>query len=137
MKTLWEVFSSAINGSLQWTWRSITFDVPWYTNYFWGLILISVIVWIMEIVFPWRKQQSIFRKDFWLDAFYMFFNFFIFSIVISGFYGLLQVAFASGGVKMDSVSLITISSFPQWAQLLLFFIVLDLVQWFTHILLHK
>ena len=137
MKTLWEVFSSAINGSLQWTWRSITFDVPWYTNYFWGLILISVIVWIMEIVFPWRKQQSIFRKDFWLDAFYMFFNFFIFSIVISGFYGLLQVAFASGGVKMDSVSLITISSFPQWAQLLLFFIVLDFVQWFTHILLHK
>lgn len=137
MKMLWEIFSSAVHGSLQWTWKSITFEVPWYTNYFWGLILISVLVWVMEIVFPWRKQQSIFRKDFWLDAFYMFFNFFVFSIVISGFYGLLQVAFTSAGVQMDSVSFLSISSLPQWAQLLLFFVVLDFVQWFTHILLHK
>lgn len=137
MKMLWEIFSSAIHGSLQWTWKSITFEVPWYTNYFWGLILISVLVWVMEIVFPWRKQQSIFRKDFWLDAFYMFFNFFVFSIVISGFYGLLQVAFTSAGVQMDSVSFLSISSLPQWAQLLLFFVFLDFVQWFTHILLHK
>ena len=87
-----DAFVNAFNGTADWTWKSIIFEVPWYTNYFWGLILISLIVWVLEIVFPWRKEQSIFRKDFWLDAFYMFFNFFLFAIAISGFYKLIQVA---------------------------------------------
>ncbi len=137
MNAIWEVFVSAINGSLQWTWKSIIFEVPWYTNYFWGLILISLLVWGLEILFPWRKDQSIFRKDFWLDAVYMFFNFFAFSIVISGVYGILGVLFNTLGVQLDSISLIPISTLPQWSQLLIFFILLDFVQWFTHILLHK
>lgn len=137
MNTLWEVFISAINGSLQWTWKSIIFEVPWYTNYFWGLIVISLLVWGLEILFPWRKDQSIFRKDFWLDAGYMFFNFFAFSIVISGFYGILEMLFNAIGIHLDSLSLISLSSLPQWLQLLVFFILLDFVQWFTHILLHK
>jgi len=137
MNTLWEIFSSAINGSLQWTWKSIIFEVPWYTNYFWGLILISLLVWGLEMLFPWRKVQSIFREDFWLDAVYMFFNFFIFSIVISGVYGLLEVVFNKMGIQLDSFSVIPLSSLPQWSQLLIFFILLDFVQWFTHILLHK
>ena len=78
-------FIRSFNGTLDWTWKSIIFEVPFYTNYFWGLILISLFVWGLEMVFPWRKEQAIFRKDFWLDGFYMFFNFFIFSIVIGGF----------------------------------------------------
>jgi len=69
-----EVFLNAILGSFNWTLRSIMFDVPFYENYFWGLILISVLVWVLEILFPWRKNQAVFRKDFALDVFYMFFN---------------------------------------------------------------
>lgn len=130
-------FIDAFNGSVQWTWKSILFDVPWYTNYFWGLIAISLLVWILEMIFPWRKEQSIFRKDFWLDAFYMFFNFFMFAIVISGFYKLLGVLFTDIGISSKSLSIIDLSSLPMWAQLLVFFIVLDFVQWFTHVLLHK
>ena len=49
-----------------------------WDNYFYGLIAISLIVWLLEALFPWRKNQSLFRKDFWLDTFYMYFNFFIF-----------------------------------------------------------
>lgn len=124
-------------GSLQWTWKSILFDVPWYTNYFWGLILLSLLVWGLEILFPWRKEQSIFRKDFWLDAFYMFFNFFIFAIVISGFYKLLEIFFLDVGVSISSLALVDMSQWPTWAQLLFFFVVLDFVQWFTHIMLHR
>ncbi|WP_420321201.1 sterol desaturase family protein [Flagellimonas sp.] len=124
-------------GSLRWTWNSILFDVPWYTNYFWGLIVISVFVWGLEIVFPWRKEQSIFRKDFWLDAFYMFFNFFIFAIIISGFYKLLEVLFLNIGITSKSFALIDPSLWPQWLQLVVFFILLDFVQWFTHICLHR
>jgi sterol desaturase/sphingolipid hydroxylase (fatty acid hydroxylase superfamily) len=131
------VFTDSLIGTLNWTWDSILFNVPWYTNYFWGLICISLFVWILEIVFPWRRDQPIFRKDFWLDAFYMFFNFFIFAIVISGVYKLLEVLFIDLGITAKSLSIVDISSISMWLQLLVFFIVLDFVQWFTHVLLHR
>ncbi len=133
MYAFWESFK----GTADWTIRSILFEVPWYTNYFWGLILISLVVWALEILFPWRKEQKIIRQDFWLDAFYMFFNFFIFSIVISGVYKVLELSFEDAGVAAQSLSLLNISEWPQWSQLLIFFIVLDFVQWFTHVLLHR
>ena len=137
MEAYVEAFLNAITGTLSWTWKSINFNVPWYLNYFWGLILISLIVWILEIIFPWRKNQGVFRKDFWLDGFYMFFNFFLFAIAISGIYKILGVFFEDIGIKANSLALIDISNWPMWGQLLLFFIVLDFVQWFTHVLLHK
>lgn len=124
-------------GMVQWTWKSILFEVPWYNNYFWGLIVISLLVWGLEILFPWRKEQSIFRKDFWLDGFYMFFNFFIFAIIISGVYKFLGVLFKDIGISATSLTIIDIAHWPQWLQLVVFFIVLDFVQWFTHVLLHK
>ena len=124
-------------GMVQWTWKSIVFDVPWYTNYFWGLILISLLVWGLEILFPWRKEQSIFRKDFWLDIFYMFFNFFVFAIIINGVYKVLTILFNDFGITSKSLAILDIANWPQWVQLLVFFVVLDFVQWFTHILLHR
>jgi len=124
-------------GMVQWTWKSIVFDVPWYTNYFWGLILLSLLVWGLEILFPWRKEQSIFRKDFWLDIFYMFFNFFVFAIIINGVYKVLTILFNDFGITSKSLAILDIANWPQWVQLLVFFVVLDFVQWFTHILLHR
>lgn len=132
-----EAFGDAFMGNLMWTWRSITFDVPWYTNYFWGLIVISLLIWALEVSFPWRKQQSAFRQDFWLDGFYMFFNFFVFTIAISGFYRFLELAFADLGIRTESLAIVDLSAFPIWAQLLIFFVVLDFLQWGTHILLHR
>lgn len=137
MEKYTNAFINAFDNTVDWTWKSIVFEVPWYTNYFWGLIVISLFVWALEILFPWRKEQSIFRKDFWLDGFYMFFNFFIFSIAISGFYKLLQVVFADMGITNKTLALFDPSGWPMWLQLLVFFIVLDFVQWFTHTLLHK
>jgi len=132
-----DTFVNALTGTLNWTWQSITFQVPWYTNYFWGLLLISLIIWGLEILTPWRKEQSIFRKDFWLDAFYMFFNFFLFSIAVTGFYKVLQLAFKDLSINERSLALIDISAWPMWVQLLVFFVVLDFVQWLTHICLHR
>ncbi|TSE03205.1 sterol desaturase family protein [Aquimarina algiphila] len=137
MEKYMNAFIDAFLGTIQWTWNSILFEVPWYTNYFWGIIIISLLVWGLEIIFPWRKNQSIFRKDFWIDGFYMFFNFFIFSIAISGFYKLLEVLFNDIHITSKSLAIIEISDWPLWTQLLIFFILLDFVQWFTHILLHK
>ena len=137
MGKYWDTFANSFVEMLRWSWSSIIFDVPWYINYFWGLIAISLLVWGLEILFPWRKQQSVFRKDFWLDVFYMFFNFFIFAIVISGFYKLLEILFLDIGISKSSLTILNLSDLPNWAQLIVFFVVLDLVQWFTHILLHR
>ena len=137
MQKYLEGFFGAFMGNLDWTWRSILFQVDWYQNYFWGLILMSLLIWGLEILFPWRKEQSIFRKDFWLDCFYMFFNFFIFSVAIAGFYKLLELGFSDLGIGTKSLALMDISAFPMWAQLLIFFVILDFVQWFTHVMLHR
>lgn len=132
-----DAFLNSFMGNAAWTWKSIVFDVPWYTNYFWGLTIISLIVWGLEIAFPWRKNQSVFRKDFWLDGFYMYFNFFLFAIAVSGFYKFLGLLFNDIGISSSSLTLLNLSSLPSWAQLLIFFIILDFVQWFTHVLLHR
>lgn len=137
MEVFWEAFSSGFIGTVNYTIKSILLEVPWFKNYFWGLVVISLLVWFLEIIFPWRKNQSIFRKDFWLDAFYMFFNFFVFAIVIQGVYNMLEVGFAKIGLTAQSIALIDIKDWPMWVQLLLFFVVLDFVQWITHIALHK
>lgn len=132
-----DAFVNAFNGNVDWTIKSILFEVPWYNNYFWGLIVISLCIWGLEIVFPWRKEQAIFRKDFWLDGFYMFFNFFVFSIAIAGFYAILNIAYDDLGLKANSLSLLNLQSLPMWVQLVIFFVIVDFVQWFTHVLLHK
>lgn len=137
MEKYLNAFINAFNGTIDWTWKSIIFEVPWYTNYFWGLTIISLFIWGLEIAFPWRKNQSIFRRDFWLDAFYMFSNFFIFSIVISGVYEVLELLFGAFNIDIKSIVLIDISDWVPWLQLLVFFIILDFLQWFTHVLLHK
>ena len=137
MENYLTAFKNAFFGSLDWTWKSIVFDVPFYQNYFWGLILISLLVWGLEIAFPWRKNQAIIRKDFWLDTFYMFFNFFIFSVMIAGFYSVLELIFNDLGYTIRSLAVINLENLPNWLQLLIFFIILDFVQWFTHVLLHK
>lgn len=125
-------------------------DYLWYTiktpfmdgdlNYFYFLILISLLVWGLEIAFPWRKKQALIRKDFWLDTFYMFFNFFIFNL-------LLFIALSDITVQLinDLLSplgyqgghLIDLSNMHWGLQLFIFFIISDFVQWNVHVLLHR
>ncbi len=130
-------FIHEFTSTLNWTLDSILFKVPWYNNYFWGLIVISLVVWFLEIIFPWRKNQSRIRKDFWLDGFYMFFNFFIFSIFISGDYKAIGLFFNEMGITTKSLAVFNLSNWPAGIQLIVFFIILDFVQWLTHVLLHK
>lgn len=130
-------FIIEFTSTLNWTLDSILFKVSWYNNYFWGLIVISLVVWLLEIIFPWRKNQSPIRKDFWMDGFYMFFNFFIFSILISGDYKVLGLLFNEIGITTKSLAVFNISNWPVGLQLVVFFVILDFVQWLTHVFLHK
>ena len=133
----WTIFTNSISGTISWIWNMITFQVAWNENWFYGLILISLVVWLLEILFPWRKKQNIIRKDFWLDAFYMFFNFFIFTIVIEAIYKVIGGFLGYHGVFMDSIALFNKDILPPALFILLFFILNDFVQWFTHVLLHR
>lgn len=137
MESILKILIESSQNYTHWIISLITFKAPWYQNYFWGLILISLFVWGLEILFPWRKQQSVFRKDFWLDAFYMFFNFFVFGFFITGFYQLFAHLSLSAGIEPEIFSLLPLKSFSPATQLVLFFILNDFVQWFTHVLLHK
>lgn len=136
----WEVFKSSFGAFASYTWNEITFNVtPWYVNYFWWLIALSLLVWLLEIIFPWRKNQPIIRKDFWLDAFYMFFNFYIFKIIIfMSFSNFTEAVFTDVvGGDIKRWALFDISGLNWWLQLVIFFVATDFIQWFTHVLLHR
>ena len=113
---------------------------PNWHNYFWWLIGLSLITWFFEIIAPWRKDQAVLRKDFFLDGFYMFFNFFLFSLI--GYNAISNVGvnlfsdlLAFFGV--DNLMAVEVQSWPSWAKLLFMFILADFIQWNTHRLLHR
>jgi len=137
MENYLEIFTNTVIGMANYQWRQIVFDVPWNENWFWGLTIVSLGVWALELLFPWRKNQKAFRRDFWLDWIYMYLNFFIFQIGLFGLYDILGSIFNSFGITSTSFALISKDAIPTWAFILIFFILNDFVQWFTHVLLHK
>ncbi|PIB33647.1 sterol desaturase [Gaetbulibacter sp. 5U11] len=141
MEKYLEIIKNAYFGYWNYLKHQIIFPNNW-DNYFYGLIIISLVVWGLEIVFPWRKKQSIFRKDFWLDTFYMFFNFFLLNLIVlialsntaaSFFDDILGVV----GLSISSFQLFDVDNLPLWLGLFIFFIISDFTQWITHNLLHR
>lgn len=121
--------------------NSVLMDLNW-ENYFYGLIIISLVVWLLEYVFPWRKNQSLFRKDFWLDTFYMFFNFFLLNLIVlialsntaaEVFNDVLAVI----NLELKDFQIVDLNELPFFWRIFIFFIVIDFVQWWTHRLLHR
>ncbi|MGC1630844.1 MAG: sterol desaturase family protein [Gelidibacter sp.] len=126
-------------------WRYLKYelvDIYHWDNYFYGLIVISLLVWALEAMFPWRKDQSIVREDFWLDTFYMFFNFFLLNLIVlialsntvAEFFNDILGVF---GGHINSFQIFSVNNLPRWLGLLIFFIITDFVQWNTHRLLHR
>ena len=122
-----------------WNYLSSEILYPSWRNYFWWLIGISVIVWGLELAFPWRKNQAAVRTDFWLDGFYMFFNFFLFSLIVYNAISNVAVAALSdflGLFGIENLVAIQVGSWPAWSQFLLLFVVADFIQWNVHRWLH-
>ncbi len=122
-----------------WNYLSSEILYPSWHNYFWWLIGISVVVWGLELAFPWRKNQAAIRADFWLDGFYMFFNFFLFSLI--GYNAVSNVAVEAFNdflalFGINNLIAFQISSWPVWSQFLLLFVLADFIQWNVHRWLH-
>ncbi len=133
------VILDGYSGYAGYLWHEIT-NPSWH-NYFYWLIGVSLFFFLLEWMRPWRTDQSKFRKDFWLDAFYMFFNFFLFSLIIYNAASDVVVNFVNHSVLtisgIDLKSINPMYQWPMWAILITGFLIRDFVQWWTHRLLHR
>ena len=138
MERYLEVFLAGYRGYASYLWHEVTH--PHWKSYFYWLIGVSLFFFLLELLDPWRRDQAKIRKDFWLDGFYMFFNFFLFSLVIYNaasdvvvelFHDLL------GRVGIRNLVAIEVASWPVWGQLLALFLIRDFVHWNVHRLLHR
>lgn len=139
MESIWNTFVNGYRNYANYLWHEITY--PSAHNYFYWLVVVSLCFMLLEWWKPWRSQQSRFRKDFWLDAFYMFFNFFLFSLIIYN-------AASDVVVNLINNAVLSLTGFnlqasnpmqmwPMWAILLTGFVIRDFVQWWIHRLLHR
>lgn len=112
---------------------------PGVDSFFWWVVLLSVFFFALELVKPWRKGQARFRKDFWLDLFYIFFNFFLFSLVVwQAAQHVLVELFnnALASIGMRNIVMLQLDQLPVWAYYPLLFIVGDFLSWWVHRMLH-
>jgi sterol desaturase/sphingolipid hydroxylase (fatty acid hydroxylase superfamily) len=139
MAELVSIFWNSFIGYAHYLWHTITHPFDGF-NYFTYLIILSLVIWGLEILIPWRKNQAVIRKGFWQDAFYMFFNFYIFNLLL--FVALSKITFNLFGQAVSAIGLpesyvFDLSGIPQWSQFLLFFLINDFVQWSVHNILHR
>ncbi|MEL6925964.1 MAG: sterol desaturase family protein [Bacteroidota bacterium] len=136
---IFETFINGYTGYANYLWYEVTH--PGWHNYFYWLLLVSAFFFAVEWLAPWRKNQPRFRKDFWMDFFYMFFNFFLFSLIIYNAASDVVVDLFNNGIQwlsgFDLQASNPMRSWPLWAVLLTGFVVRDFVQWWTHRLLHR
>lgn len=135
-----EIFVNGYAGYASYLFYEITH--PSFTNYFYWLLAVSLFFFLLEVIIPWRKKQSVLRRDFWLDFFYMFFNFFLFSLIIYNAASDVFVHIFNDGIKLitggfDLLSVNPLRSAPFLIVLLVGFLVRDFVQWWIHRLLHR
>ncbi len=139
MEELYNTFVNSFTGYAKYLWNTVSHPFDGF-NYFTWLILVSLAVWILEMLLPWRKNQKFIRKDFWLDAFYMFFNFYIFNLLI--FVALSNTSAKLFGKMMSGIGLpsnylFDLSGLHMVLQFIIYFIIFDFVQWSVHNLLHR
>ncbi len=136
-----EKYLHTIAGAYQGYWQYLTGEIlhPRWHNYFYWLVGASVVIWLLEIAFPWRKNQPLIRQDFWMDAFYLIWNYFLFSLIAYNALSMVGVELFNdflGLFGITNIVAIEVGGLPTWAQLLLIFVIRDFLQWNIHRLLH-
>ena len=121
-------------------WQSLLQQVthPGWGNFFWLLITGSIIVFALELIFPWRRQQKVNRPELGQDIFYMFFNMFFFPLLG---YATLSAALANHVEQLGWVQgmrgMIPLHILPAYLQVVILFLARDFLQWNIHVVLHR
>ena len=133
-----DIIQNSYEGEVSYLLKLVT--QPSWNNYLYWFLGLSAFFFLLEIVKPWRKNQPKFRKDFWLDFFYMFFNLFFFSLIIYKAGSDIVVHYLNetlASIGINNLVAFKVMSWPVWAHLLIGFVVRDFVQWWVHRLLHR
>jgi sterol desaturase/sphingolipid hydroxylase (fatty acid hydroxylase superfamily) len=112
---------------------------PSWHNYFYWLIGASILIYLAEISFPWRKNQPLIRDHFWLDIFYLFWNYFLFSLIAYNAVSMVAVQAFNDFIGLFGITNIVafqVANLPGWSQLLLIFVLRDFMQWNIHRMYH-
>lgn len=114
--------------------------MPWYLEYYFWLLLISAAVFGLERLAPRSRTQEVLRPGFVQDLFWMIFNLqyvsWMLAIVAVYVVEWLNRAFFHAGLPHpDSLKLI--STWPLWAQFIVFFLLKDFLEWIIHRALHR
>lgn len=109
-------------------------------NYLFWLVVISLICLISERVFPWRKEQKLFRREWGQDLFWLLFNAYLFGLIMEIPFKEIQVFFDeaviwSFGFLPSEFKII--SGFPLWQEVLILLFIADFLEWAIHNLLHR
>ena len=143
MEEYLEIIVEGFAGYWNYLVAEVTFNYdykPKHENYFYWLIGISLVVYGLELINPWRKSQKPLRKDFWKDVFYMFFNFFLFSLIVFHSLSMVGAELFNDFLALFNVTnlvALEIDSWPPIWQYLLLFVLADFLQWNIHRLLHR
>jgi sterol desaturase/sphingolipid hydroxylase (fatty acid hydroxylase superfamily) len=132
-----KVISDAYTG--YWNYFSGEILNPSWHNYFYWLIASSIVIWLLEIFIPWRKNQPTIREHFWLDIFYLFWNYFLFALVAYNALSMVVVQLVNDFLGLFGVTnlvAIRIASLPGWLQLVFIFVLRDFMQWNIHRMYH-
>ncbi|MDR7129207.1 sterol desaturase/sphingolipid hydroxylase (fatty acid hydroxylase superfamily) [Algoriphagus sp. 4150] len=136
-----EKYIKAISDGYYGYWNYFIGEIlnPSWHNYFYWLVGASLAIYGLEILFPWRKNQPVLREHFWLDIFYLFWNYFLFALVAYNALSMVAVeAFNDflGLFGITNTVALKVDQLPGWAQLLIIFIVRDFMQWGIHRMYH-
>ncbi|WPR75824.1 sterol desaturase family protein [Algoriphagus sp. NG3] len=136
-----EKYIKAISDGYYGYWNYFIGEIlhPSWHNYFYWLVGASLVIYGLEILFPWRKNQPILREHFWLDIFYLFWNYFLFALVAYNALSMVAVeAFNDflGLFGITNTVAIKVDQLPGWVQLLIIFVLRDFMQWVIHRMYH-
>jgi sterol desaturase/sphingolipid hydroxylase (fatty acid hydroxylase superfamily) len=138
MDKYWSVVSNAYSG--YWNYFVQKVLHPSWHNYFYWLVGASVIIYVLELLFPWRKNQPAIREHFWLDIFYLFWNYFLFSMIAYNALSMVGVQLFNDFLALFGVTnimAIHVGALPGWLQLVLIFVLRDFMQWSIHRMYHN
>ena len=111
-----------------------------YAQYYFWLVVVSLLVFVVERLFTWRKDQKILRKGIVQALFWLIFNGHYLGLVLAMVTGHVvqgvNAAFFRAGLPVPE-SLALMQDTPLWLQAVVFFLLKDFIEWNIHRLLHR
>lgn len=105
-----------------------------------ALLAISLLVFLLEASFPWRKEQKQLRRGLLSDLAHLVFNGHFLGVILFGLaHQLLLPALdgLSAATGFAPASVAFAASWPLWLQIGVALVAIDFLQWLVHVLLHR